>query len=102
METEPKKRGFAAMSPERRREIASKGGASVPNEKRAFPRTKNWRLKRAERGATEVAVAVGRQSNGLEFLCIRPVRFGAGLTVNGSIRQDGPPEAMLADGRWVS
>ena len=31
-----KKRGFAAMSPERRREIASKGGKAVPAEKRSF------------------------------------------------------------------
>jgi general stress protein YciG len=29
-------RGFASMSPERRREIAAKGGASVPADKRAF------------------------------------------------------------------
>ena len=30
------RRGFAAMNPERRREIARKGGASVPDEKRSF------------------------------------------------------------------
>jgi uncharacterized protein len=30
------KRGFASMSEERRREIASKGGKSVPAEKRHF------------------------------------------------------------------
>lgn len=30
------KRGFAAMSPDRRREISAKGGSSVPAEKRAF------------------------------------------------------------------
>jgi general stress protein YciG len=30
------KRGFASMSEERRREIASKGGKSVPADKRAF------------------------------------------------------------------
>ncbi len=30
------KRGFAALSPERRREIASMGGRSVPAEKRTF------------------------------------------------------------------
>jgi uncharacterized protein len=30
------KRGFASMSPEKRREIARKGGKSVPNEKRSF------------------------------------------------------------------
>ena len=29
-------KGFASMSKERRREIASKGGASVPAENRAF------------------------------------------------------------------
>ncbi len=30
------KRGFASMSPEKQREIASKGGKSVPSEKRSF------------------------------------------------------------------
>jgi general stress protein YciG len=30
------KRGFAAISPERRREIAASGGASVPPGKRSF------------------------------------------------------------------
>ncbi len=37
MNDKPKKpRGFAAMSAEQRTEIARKGGASVPNEKRLF------------------------------------------------------------------
>jgi general stress protein YciG len=31
-----KKRGFALLSPEKRREIASLGGKSVPDEKRSF------------------------------------------------------------------
>ena len=31
-----KRRGFAAMSPERRKEIASRGGRNVPPEKRQF------------------------------------------------------------------
>lgn len=30
------KRGFASMDPQRQREIARKGGASVPSEKRSF------------------------------------------------------------------
>lgn len=35
--TKPKaKRGFAAMSPEKQLEIARKGGASVPADKRSF------------------------------------------------------------------
>jgi general stress protein YciG len=34
------RRGFAAMSPEKRREVARKGGASVPSEKRTFAKNK--------------------------------------------------------------
>lgn len=33
---EPKPRGFAAMDPEKRRQIASMGGKAVPPEKRAY------------------------------------------------------------------
>lgn len=37
MTDKPKqRRGFAAMDPDKRREIARKGGASVPDEKRTF------------------------------------------------------------------
>lgn len=37
MTDQPKKpRGFAAMTPERRKEIARLGGASVPTDKRTF------------------------------------------------------------------
>ena len=35
------KRGFAAMSAERRREIAARGGASVPAEKRSFSQNRD-------------------------------------------------------------
>ncbi|MHB8530428.1 MAG: stress-induced protein [Caulobacteraceae bacterium] len=35
------RRGFAAMDPERRRQIASRGGASVPSEKRSFAQNRN-------------------------------------------------------------
>lgn len=35
-ETKKSKRGFASLSPEKRREIASKGGKSVPAERRSF------------------------------------------------------------------
>ena len=34
--TTKKPRGFAAMSPERRAEIAAMGGRSIPAEKRSF------------------------------------------------------------------
>jgi uncharacterized protein len=35
------KRGFTAMSPERRREIAARGGASVPADKRSFAQSRD-------------------------------------------------------------
>ncbi len=35
------RRGFAALNPERRREIARKGGASVPGEKRSFAKDRD-------------------------------------------------------------
>ena len=35
------RRGFAAMSPERRREIAARGGSSVPPEKRSFSQSRD-------------------------------------------------------------
>lgn len=34
------KRGFAAMSPDKRREIAARGGAAVPPEKRSFSQSR--------------------------------------------------------------
>jgi len=44
------KRGFAAMSPEKRREIARKGGASVPNEKRSFSQSHDLAAKAGRKG----------------------------------------------------
>lgn len=35
-QTKKSLRGFAVMSPQKRREIAAKGGKSVPGEKRSF------------------------------------------------------------------
>lgn len=43
------RRGFAAMSPEKRREIARKGGAAVPADKRSFSQSR------------KLAVAAGRK-----------------------------------------
>ena len=36
MTKDSKPRGFAAMTPERRKEIAAMGGKAVPNDKRSF------------------------------------------------------------------
>ncbi len=46
---QPKPRGFAAMTTEKRRAIASQGGKSVPAEKRSYSRNR------------ELAAAAGRK-----------------------------------------
>jgi uncharacterized protein len=51
----PVRRGFAAMDPERRREIARKGGGSVPKEKRSFSRHPELAASAGRKGGQNVA-----------------------------------------------
>ena len=53
---EPKKqkRGFAAMDPEKRRAIASKGGQSVPSEKRSFSQSPELAAEAGRKGGQSV------------------------------------------------
>lgn len=44
------KRGFAAMDVETQRRIASKGGRSVPDEKRSFSRNRQLASKAGRKG----------------------------------------------------
>src|SRR6185436_6074543 len=44
------RRGFAAMNPERRRDIARKGGASVPSEKRSFAKDRDLAAQAGRKG----------------------------------------------------
>lgn len=46
------RRGFAAMDPARRREIARKGGASVPGEKRSFARDRDLAANAGRKGGS--------------------------------------------------
>lgn len=46
------RRGFAAMDPDRRREIARKGGASVPNEKRSFAKDRDLAANAGRKGGS--------------------------------------------------
>ena len=43
-------RGFASMDPERQREIARKGGASVPSEKRSFSQDRGLAAQAGRKG----------------------------------------------------
>lgn len=47
------KRGFAAMSPEKRREIARKGGQSVKPENRAFAQNRDLASEAGRKGGSQ-------------------------------------------------
>lgn len=55
------KRGFAAMDKERQREIARKGGASVPDEKRSFSQDRDLAAAAGRKGG-EASHGGGRTS----------------------------------------
>jgi general stress protein YciG len=48
------KRGFASMDPEKRRAIASKGGKSVPAERRSFSQNADLASKAGQKGGRAV------------------------------------------------
>ena len=48
------KRGFASMTPEKRREIARMGGKSVPKEKRAYSVNRDLASKSGKKGGKTV------------------------------------------------
>lgn len=53
-EIEKSKRGFASMDPEKQREIARKGGRSVPNEKRSFSQSRDLAASAGRKGGQSV------------------------------------------------
>ncbi|MEK4035803.1 KGG domain-containing protein [Methylocystis sp. IM2] len=55
LEPKPKgKRGFASMDPEKRRQIASLGGKSVPPEKRSFSQSADLAAAAGRKGGVAV------------------------------------------------
>jgi general stress protein YciG len=47
------RRGFASLSPERRKEIASLGGSSVPEERRSFSQDRDLAREAGRKGGTQ-------------------------------------------------
>lgn len=48
-----KRRGFALLTPERRREIATRGGQSVPEDKRSFSQDRDLAREAGRKGGTQ-------------------------------------------------
>jgi len=64
-ESEPRRpalRGFAAMDAERRREIARKGGKSVPDEKRSFTQDRTLAAEAGRKGGRQTQSGKGREA----------------------------------------
>lgn len=53
IEKPKQRRGFACMTPERRREIAAKGGAAVKPESRAFSKNRELATEAGRKGGTK-------------------------------------------------
>ncbi|MGD9545858.1 MAG: general stress protein [Methylocystis sp.] len=51
------RRGFASMSPERQREIARKGGKSVPSDRRSFAKDPQLASNAGRKGGLAVSAA---------------------------------------------
>lgn len=48
-----KRRGFASMTPERRKEVAALGGRAVPDEKRSFAQNRDLAREAGRQGGTQ-------------------------------------------------
>ena len=57
MERKTSTRGFASVEREKQREIARKGGRSVPHEKRSFSQNHQLAVEAGRKAATRPAVA---------------------------------------------
>ena len=68
----PARRGFAAMDKERQREIARKGGASVPDEKRSFSQDRDLAAAAGRKGG-EASHGGGRTSRTTDNTGNRPL-----------------------------
>lgn len=82
--TTPPPRGFAAMDAERRREIARKGGASVPAEKRSFAHDHDLAVRAGRKGGKSVA------GENRSFARDRTLAAAAGRKGGRRRRDDGP------------
>jgi general stress protein YciG len=54
MEAKKSNRGFASMEPDKQREIARKGGRSVPGEKRSFSTDRDLAVSAGRKGGQAV------------------------------------------------
>jgi general stress protein YciG len=69
----PARRGFAAMDKDRQREIARKGGASVPDEKRSFSQNRDLAAQAGRKGGEASHGGGRRRSEDIDAIPSKPI-----------------------------
>ena len=89
-------RGFASMNEEKQREIASKGGQSVPDEKRSFSQDRELAAQAGRKGGQSVAPEQ-RSFSKNPTLAAEAGRKGGEVTQEAARKSRTLPEADKAD-----
>ena len=80
------KRGFAAMDRTKQREIASKGGQSVPSEKRSFSKDPELAAEAGRKGGQSVSPQARSFSQNRDLAAIAGRKGGAARGAQGGHR----------------
>ena len=90
------KRGFAAMTPEKRREIARKGGQSVKPENRAFAQNRDLAAEAGRKGGSQSPGKRRRRKVAVRRIVALPVAEVVMLNLPGSADSAAPSAPMPA------
>ena len=94
------RRGFAAMDQEKQREIARKGGANVPRDKRSFAQNRQLAAEAGRKGGQSVAAQDRSFSQNRELAAEAGRKGGRSAQSRHSAKagaQDEKPEAPRGD-----
>ena len=90
------KRGFAAMDKAKQRAIASKGGQSVPGDKRSFSRNPDLAAEAGRKGGKSLSPDARSFSQDRSLAAIAGRKGGEVRGVRTRLQSDGPAELKAA------
>lgn len=92
------RRGFAAMDQEKQREIARKGGANVPRDKRSFAQNRQLAAEAGRKGGQSVAAQDRSFSQNRELAAEAGRKGGRSAQSKHSAKTGGPDEKSDTSG----
>lgn len=97
------RRGFAAMDPERLREIASKGGSNTPADKRTFSYRRELAVEAGRKGGANVPAEKRAYSRDTELAASSGRKGAAARSIIASTAELGAFLLLLAAGiaAWI-